>query len=144
MNKEKQILHEKGLLAFFRGLLLSFKNGLFYYTSFDIYESALYPPYTPDDYFQVYQMYTIRTEKGKKIRDDSIKYLVEQGIATKVYFYAVHLTQFYKRAFGYKGGELPVTEEMAGQVLTLPMYPALTIGEVDYIIGNINNFFSEK
>lgn len=45
MNKEKRILHEEGLLAFSRGLLLSFKNGLFYYTSFDIYESALDPPY---------------------------------------------------------------------------------------------------
>lgn len=45
MSKEKRILHEEGLWALFKGLLLSFKNGLFYYSSFDIYESVLDPPY---------------------------------------------------------------------------------------------------
>jgi len=97
-------------------------------------------PDSPQDYFHVYQMYTIRIEKGRKIRDDLIKYLAEKGIATKVYFYPVHLTQFYKREFGYKGGELPITEEMAKQVLTSPMYPALTKEEMDYIVETVNIF----
>jgi hypothetical protein len=35
------------------------------------------------------------------------------GIGSKVYFYPVHLTQFYREEFGYGGGELPVTERAA-------------------------------
>lgn len=97
-------------------------------------------PKPPKDYFHVYQMYTVRIEKGRKIRDDLMKHLTEKSIATKVYFYPVHLTQFYKREFGYKGGELPITEEMADQVLTLPTYPTLTEEESEYIIGEINAF----
>jgi len=94
----------------------------------------------PKDYFHVYQMYTIRVKEGEKVRDYLMRYLAEKGIATKVYFYPVHLTQFYKSEFGYKGGELPITEEMAEQVLTLPMYPTLTEEETKYIVGEINAF----
>jgi len=97
-------------------------------------------PNPPEDYFHVYQMYTIRVKEGERMRDDLMKYLAEKGIATKVYFYPVHLTQFYKREFGYKGGELPTTEELADQVLTLPMYPTLTEEEIEYIIREINAF----
>jgi perosamine synthetase len=39
---------------------------------------------------------------------------------------------------------LPVTEEISRQVLTLPMYPSLTIEEMDYIAEEIKAFFSEE
>lgn len=61
----------------------------------------------------------------------------------KVYFDQVHLTQFYKEKFGYRGGELPVTETFSQQVLTLSMYPALTEDEMDYIANMVANFFSQ-
>ena len=95
-------------------------------------------PISPSDYFHVYQMYAIRINVN--LRDDLIKYLSDKGIMTKVYFPPVHLTHFYKSKFGYKGGELPITEEVSDQVLSLPMYPTLTEKEIDYIIEKINNF----
>ena len=94
------------------------------------------------DYFRVYQLYTIRVKKGEKMRNDLIKYLTEKGIATKVYFYPVHLTQFYRDKFGYKEDKLPITEEVAKQVLTLPIYPGLKKEEMDYIIEKIKNIIS--
>lgn len=39
---------------------------------------------------------------------------------------------------------LPKTEQISNEVLSLPMYLTLTKEETDYIIGKINNFFSEK
>lgn len=98
----------------------------------------------PKDYFHVHQMYTIRIKDGKKIRDDLMKCLAERGIMTKIYFYPVHLTQFYRKKFGYKGGELPITEKLSNEVLTLPIYPTLTKKEIDYIAENINEFFKIK
>lgn len=99
------------------------------------------PPKFPEGYFSVYQMYTIRVEGGRKTRDRLKNYLKDKGISTKVYFEPVHLTTFYKQKFGYKGGELPVTERIAGEVLTLPLYPTMTIKEMDYVVEKIKKFF---
>lgn len=97
-------------------------------------------PDPPADYFHIYQMYTIRT-RSEKVRDELAKYLSEEGIMTKVYFPPIHLTHFYKKKFGCRKGMLPNTERIAGQVLTLPMYPRLTKREMDYMAEKINAFF---
>jgi dTDP-4-amino-4,6-dideoxygalactose transaminase len=89
-----------------------------------------------EDYYQVYQMYTIRVDN----RDELMKYLADKGIMTKVYFSPVHLTHFYKNELGYTC-KLPVTEKISSQVLTLPMYPTLTKDEIDYIVEEIKNFY---
>ena len=98
------------------------------------------PPRPPNGFNHVYQMYTVRTKDEKDIRDKLAKHLTERGITTKVYFHPVHLTHFYKHELKYDC-KLPVTEEVAEQVLTLPMYPSLTTKEIDYIAGETQNFF---
>lgn len=98
------------------------------------------PPTAPNDFFHVYQMYTIRVSGGKEVRDDLAKYLAKRGIMTKVFFYPVHLTHFYRNELGYEV-KLPVTEKVSGEVLTLPMYPSLTEEEMNYIADAINAFF---
>jgi perosamine synthetase len=60
---------------------------------------------------------------------------------SRVYFDPVHLTLFYRRRFGYRGGELPVTEKLAGEILNLPIYPDITRGEMDYIAASCKAFF---
>ena len=98
------------------------------------------PPDTPKGYFHVYQMYTVKVKDGKTLRDALKKHLANKGVMTKVYFSPVHLTSFYKEKFGFHGGELPVTEELSQQVLTLPMYASLTTDEMDYVVSNIKDF----
>lgn len=97
-------------------------------------------PDPPADYFHIYQMYTIRAS-SEKVRDELAKYLSKEGIMAKVYFPPVHLTYFYKKEFGCRKGMLPNTERIAGQVLTLPMYPGLTRREMNYVSEKINAFF---
>jgi perosamine synthetase len=93
-------------------------------------------PNPPTEYYHVYQMYTIIGSN----RDALMKHLADSGIMTKVYFSPVHLTHFYKNELGYMC-KLPATEEISSQVLTLPMYPALTRVEIDYIVEEIKNFY---
>jgi len=93
----------------------------------------------PPEISSVYQMYTIKTN-NKNTRDRLMEHLVKNGITAKVYFYPVHLTAFYRQQ-GHAEGELPVTERVSGQVLTLPMYPSLSREEMDFIIENIKTFF---
>lgn len=99
------------------------------------------PPSSPKGYFHVYQMYTVRVKDGR--RDALSEYLAKKGIMTKVFFYPVHLTHFYKKKLCYKT-ELPVTEEVSKQVLTLPMYPSLTRGGMNYIIKAVKTFFEKE
>jgi perosamine synthetase len=99
-------------------------------------------PKVPEGYLSVYQMYTIRLRDGDSRRDGLKDFLNDGGIGAKVYFDPIHLSLFYRRKFGCKEGDLPVTEKTAQQVLTLPMYPGLTRGEMDYIVAKIEQFFS--
>jgi perosamine synthetase len=98
-------------------------------------------PHPPDNFFHVYQMYTIRVNEGKEKRDALSAYLTKQGIMTKVFFHPVHQTHFYKNKLGYKC-DLPITESLSRQVLTLPMYPTLTENEIDFIADKVATFFS--
>jgi len=95
-------------------------------------------PSTPRGYYHVYQMYTIRVNANS--RDELMRYLANKGIMTKIYFPPVHLTHFYKNELKYKC-ELPATEEISRQVLTLPMYPTLKKEEMDLVIREVENFF---
>ena len=101
-------------------------------------------PTAPNSFLHLYQMYTIRVKGGKEQRDSLMTYLNQRGIGTKVYFDPIHLTQFYRKKFGYKGGELPVTERVSQEVLTLPMYPTLSEDEINYIAESIEASLLQK
>ena len=84
--------------------------------------------------------YTIRTNR----RDDLQRKLLEQGIETKVNYPApIHLMRGYA-GLGCRAGGLPVTERLAGQILSLPMYPGLAGEDVDRIAAAIRDFFSGR
>jgi len=82
----------------------------------------------PDGYFSVYQMFTMRLNNRDEVRE----LLEKNGVSTKVYFDPVHLRKYYQQ-LGSKSGDLPKTEAVSKQVLTIPAYPTLTKEEMDYI-----------
>lgn len=96
------------------------------------------PPEPPNGFHHVYQMYTIRVGDG--LRDKLMEYLTERGIMTKVNFFPVHLSYFYRNELKYDC-QLAVTEDISRQILTLPMYPALREKEIQYIAKEIAKFF---
>jgi len=102
-------------------------------------EGIVLPP-SPDGFYHVYQMYTVRVKNG--LRDRLLEHLAERGIMTKVYFPPVHQTLFYKNGLKYDC-ELPITEAVSGQVLTLPMYPSLSEEEITTITRETIGYFSE-
>ena len=101
-------------------------------------------PKVPKNYFHIYQMFTIYVEGGKKARDGLKDYLNSNGIMAKVYFHPIHLTAFYRKKFGYGEGFLKETEQISNSVLTLPIYPGLTKGEMDYMAQKIKAFFNHE
>jgi perosamine synthetase len=98
---------------------------------------GIVPPKPPKDYFHVYQLYTVRVNSD--LREPLMKHLTEKGIMSKIYFKPVHLTSFYREKFGFKGGELPVTEMVSKEVLSLPLYPTITDDEINYMVKSIGD-----
>jgi perosamine synthetase len=115
-------------------------NAQLYSQSLSREAKELIPPSPSESYYHVYQLYTVRVNN---LRDKLMQYLASKGIMTKVYFYPVHLTYFYKNKLKQKCA-LPVTENVSKQVLTLPMYPALTKEEINRIVKELKNFLRRK
>lgn len=85
----------------------------------------------------VYQLYTITLE-GPAQRDAVIDTLAERDVASKVYWEpGVHLARSYRDEYGYEPGSLPVTEEITGRVLSLPIHPNLEDHEIERIVAGV-------
>lgn len=80
----------------------------------------------------VYHQYTLRIEKD---RDRVQKTLTEKGVGSMIYYpIPVHLQKAY--AFmGHKTGDFPIAERVALQVLSLPIYPELSVEQQDTVIN---------
>ena len=100
-------------------------------------------PISPDGYEHIYQMYTIRLATNK-MRDDLKNHLLAKRIFSKVYFEPIHLTPFYREKFNFKEGYLPVTEQISRQILTIPLFPNMTMEEKNYLVDSISEFFDDE
>ena len=100
-------------------------------------------PNPPPGYDHIYQLYTIRMSDSKT-RDELHEHLTRKKIFSRVYFSPIHLTQFYKEKYPTDSGSLPVTERISQQVLTIPLYPNMTMEEKEYLVNSISEFFESK
>jgi perosamine synthetase len=60
-------------------------------------------------------------------------YLEEHGVPSRVYFSPIHLQPYYRRLFGYREGDFPVTEMVARSALALPFSSVMNEDEVDWV-----------
>ena len=87
--------------------------------------------------YNVWNQYTIRAPK----RDDLKTFLSEQKIGSEIYYpLPMHMQKCFASA-GSKKGDLPVCEKMANEVLSLPMFPELTSGEVERVVAAVTKFY---
>jgi dTDP-4-amino-4,6-dideoxygalactose transaminase len=71
-------------------------------------------------------------------------YLDEQGIPTQVYYQGCHLTRYYSQEWNYDKGDLPLTEEIADRIMTLPLYVNLGTDDIDHISSVVSSFFGSE
>jgi len=85
-----------------------------------------------------YHQYTIRV----KNRDRLKKYLEENKIPTMIYYLTpLHLQPVFKY-LRYNEGDFPEAEKAAKEVLSLPIYPELSLKEQILVIKKIKEFYS--
>lgn len=80
----------------------------------------------------VYQMYTIEVGNGQ--RNGVMHYLRENGVGASVHFDPpVHLHPYYRERGGGKD-MLPITEQLARELITLPIYPDMKDEAQDWVV----------
>jgi dTDP-4-amino-4,6-dideoxygalactose transaminase len=94
-------------------------------------------PCTPESSFHVYNQYSIRTPR----RDELQGYLRDQGILTEVYYPSpLHLEPAFAY-LGYNNGDFPNAEAACREVLSLPIYPELTLDQQRAVVAAISHFY---
>ncbi|MBV9627133.1 MAG: DegT/DnrJ/EryC1/StrS family aminotransferase [Xanthobacteraceae bacterium] len=94
-------------------------------------------PQVPDGYLSVWAQYTIRVAPDR--RDALAKSLKESGIPTAIYYPIPLHRQVAYRHYPVVDGGLPVSDQLAAEVISLPMHPYLDAATQDRIIQAVRH-----
>lgn len=95
------------------------------------------PPVVDPANEHIFHQYTLRVER----RDALQAHLKAQGIGNAVYYpIPLHLQPCFAH-LGYKPGRLPVSEQAAHEVISLPIYPELATAQLDTVVDAIRGFY---
>jgi perosamine synthetase len=104
-------------------------------------EGIRLPPMGDKDITPVFHLYAVRCSK----RDELAEYLNKNGIEAGVHYpVPIHMQPIYKQLYGFKGGEFPVSEVLANEMISLPMFPEMSKDEVERVAEEVGNFYSRS
>ncbi len=88
----------------------------------------------------IFHLYLIRTKKRNRLQ----KYLKNDGVTTLIHYpIPLHLQKAYK-FLKYKRGDLPVSEKLAQEILSLPIYPELKKNQTHYVVNLLKRFYEKS
>jgi dTDP-4-amino-4,6-dideoxygalactose transaminase len=95
-------------------------------------------PYRPSWSRPVHHLYVVRVADREGLQ----KHLADAKIDTGIHYpIPLHLQKAYE-TFGFKRGDFPVTEKVASEILSLPMYPQLQAAAQSRVVQAIQEFAS--
>ena len=93
-------------------------------------------PHQPEGSRAVYHLYVVRVADREGLQ----KHLAEAKIDTGIHYpIPLHLQKAYE-GFGYKNGDFPVTEKVALEILSLPMFPQLQPAQQARVVQKVQEF----
>lgn len=102
----------------------------------EIKNTKIILPKVREESTTVWHQFVVRVEKRKQF----MEYLEEKGIHTLIHYpIPPHLSEAYVE-LGMKEGSLPITEQYANEIISLPLYNGLKKEEQDYVIAVINSW----
>jgi dTDP-4-amino-4,6-dideoxygalactose transaminase len=97
---------------------------------------GIYPPYEPSWSKAVYHLYVVRTEN----REGLMNHLKSVGVSTGIHYpIPLHLQKAYK-FLNHSVGDFPVSEKVAAEIVSLPMFPQLTLTQQAIVIEEVSKF----
>ena len=91
-------------------------------------------PFESPNVRHVYHLYVIRTPH----RDGMLEHLKSKGIGAGIHYpIPLHRQPAYLKQ-GYRDVLLPITEQVASEIISLPMYPELSREQIEYVAQAVN------
>jgi dTDP-4-amino-4,6-dideoxygalactose transaminase len=88
----------------------------------------------------VYHLYVVRVQDREAFQAR----LAEAGIGSGIHYpIPLHQQKAYEN-LGYKTGDFPVTERLAGEIVSLPMFPQLSNSQQDEVVSAVREFVGSK
>ena len=88
----------------------------------------------------VYHLYVVRVSDREALQST----LAEAGVGTGIHYpIPLHLQKAYEH-LGYKKGAFPVTERVASEIVSLPMFPQLTHNQQDLVVNKVREHLEAK
>ena len=76
-------------------------------------------------------------ENMTRDRDWIMNELQRRGVNIGIHFRGLHLHKFYREMFGFSRGVCPEAEYASDRVISLPLFPAMTDEEAEYVIRTV-------
>ncbi len=102
--------------------------------------TSVQTPFEPSWSHAVYHLYVVRVAD----REGLMVHLKNAGIGTGIHYpIPLHLQKAYE-SLAYKAGDFPVTERVAREIVSLPMFPNLTKAQQFRVVEEVQNFGRSK
>lgn len=97
-------------------------------------------PTVMDDLHMSWFVFVVRLTDlfGPADRDEVIRELRAEGIGCNNYFPPIHLQPYMAEQFGFKEGDFPVCEYVAGRTIALPFFTRMTAKQVDQVCATLD------
>jgi dTDP-4-amino-4,6-dideoxygalactose transaminase len=112
----------------------------FYRELFASAEGGVKLPFEPEWTKAVYHLYVVRVQD----RDELMKQLGSMGIGTGIHYpIPLHLQDAY-RGLGYRKGDFPVSELVASEIVSLPIFPGITPDQQSKVAKAVESFVAAE
>lgn len=87
----------------------------------------------------VYHLYVVQVKRsgGLQRRAELFSALRDKGVGVNVHYIPLNLHPYYQKHLGARKGQCPVAETAYEEILSLPIFPAMTDADVEYIVETI-------
>ncbi len=112
------------------------------YSSYFKKNENLEVPFVDKDSYHAYHLYPllINFKKIKISKDKFFNIMMKKGIKLQVHYIPLHYQPLFKKICGMKKGDLPISEKFYDKVVSLPIYPKLSLTNVKKIIKDTLSF----
>jgi dTDP-4-amino-4,6-dideoxygalactose transaminase len=108
-----------------------------YHAFFSKYEQFELPPLENENRISCFHLYALRLKDcEEEQRNLIIEEITHKGVAVNVHFIPMPMLTVFKN-LGYKIEDYPVAYNNYSREISLPIYPQLTIGQIDYICESV-------
>jgi dTDP-4-amino-4,6-dideoxygalactose transaminase len=77
-------------------------------------------------------------------RNEFIELLKSYNVGTSVHFIPLHLHPLYQKTYGYRVGDFPSASGCFERIISLPIYPKMTEGDVEYVIDVVHQIIRDN